>query len=113
MVLQALKSMSEVYGVKVAHSAKDDAEGKYICIDHDENVIGFRMQNGPVKEVGVNGCHVDTIVATSIKIIHHLNKALPCRQNEQAMLALENALMALESRKKDRVSRGVEGTSKE
>ena len=82
-----------------------------ISIAFDKNMLSFKLQNGPVKEVGVNGCQVDTIIETAIIIIDGLNKKFYCKENAQALSHLKMALGALHMRKKDREKRGVEGRS--
>lgn len=82
-----------------------------IMIDHFENEITFRIQNGPIKEHGVNGCQVDTIIETAKKILEGLDAKFPSEYNKLAINKLDMALSHLEQRTKDREKRGVEGTS--
>ena len=82
----------------------------FIYVRHDKNSLSFTLQNGPVKEAGVNGCQVDTVIEAAKVIIEGLNKNLPCRENAVAITKLDEALMWLEKRTKDRENREVEGT---
>lgn len=84
---------------------------KFIYVRQDKNSISFTIQNGPIKEVGVNGCQVDTLIETAKLIIEGLNTKFPCRENSLAITKLDEALMWLEQRTKNRVKRGVEGTN--
>jgi len=84
----------------------------FVYLRNDKNSIAFTLQNGPVKERGVNGCQVDTIIHAAKEIISGLNKLCPCRENALAITKLEEALHWLDHRTKDRERRGVEGTSK-
>ena len=84
----------------------------FVYVRHDVNSISFTIQNGPVKENGVNGCQVDTIVEAAKKIIEGLNTKFPCRENSMAITKLDECLMWLDKRTKDRVARQVEGESK-
>ena len=84
----------------------------YIYVRHDVNSISFTIQNGPVKEHGINGCQVDSIVDAAKKILEGLNKELPSRETSMAITKLEEALMWLDKRTRDREERGVEGQSK-
>lgn len=84
----------------------------FIYVRHDVNSISFTIQNGPVKENGVNGCQVDTIIETARIMIEGLNKKFPCRENSIAITKLDEALMWLDKRKSDREKRGVEGLNK-
>lgn len=91
---------------------KDIRPNNFIYVRHDVNSISFTLQNGGVKEKGVNGCQVDTIIEAAKIIIEGLNKNFPCRENSIVITKLDEALMWLNKRAKDRVTRGVEGTSK-
>ena len=83
----------------------------FVYVRHDVNSVSFTIQNGPIKEVGVNGCQVDTIISTATAILKGLNSEFPCRENSIAITKLEEAIMWLKARKADRESRNVEGTS--
>ena len=83
----------------------------HIYVRHDVNSISFTLQSGPIKEHGVNGCQVDTIIEAALIILRGLNKNYPSGYNLAAMEHLEQALANLELRKADREARGVEGTS--
>ena len=83
----------------------------FVYVRHDVNSISFTIQNGPIKESGVNGCQVDTIIEAAKLIIEGLNKQFPCRENSIAVTKLDEALMSLEKRTKDRIFRGIEGKS--
>jgi hypothetical protein len=84
---------------------------KPIYVDHDVNMISFRIQKGPIKEYGVNGCQVDTVIHAAKAMLDGLNKQFPCRENALAITKLEEALHWLAARKANREARGVEGTS--
>ena len=83
-----------------------------ISIAHDKNMISFRIQNGPIKEVGENGCQVDTLIHAAKLIIEKLNENFQSSRNMKAIGHLNLALAALQKRKEDREKRGVEGFSK-
>lgn len=84
----------------------------FIYVRHDVNSLSFNIQNGPVKENGVNGCQVDTIIEAAKAILEGLNKEFPCRENATAITKLDEALLWLLKRKLDREKRNVEGLSK-
>ena len=133
MALETLKDVQEVDGFKVVvmdklreqfpekfneSGAMDykwfEAEIRphnFIYVRNDVNSISFTIQNGPVKEHGVNGCQVDQIIHMAKLIIEGLNKNYPCRENSMVVTKLDEALMWLEKRKKDRIARDVEGKS--
>lgn len=125
MALETLKGVDIIGGFGVLKERPVGADGRVdweafdamrknspIYIDHDVNMISFRIQDGPIKEVGKNGCQVDTLVHASIAMIKGLNEKYPCTENDEAILALNLTLMWLGKRKKDREARGVEGRSK-
>lgn len=91
---------------------KDVRPTHFIYVRNDKNSLSFTLQNGPVKENGVNGCQVDTIIEAAKLMLQGLNGKFPCEENAMAIEKLEAALAWLEERKKNREARGVEGTSK-
>ena len=84
----------------------------FVYVRHDVNSISFTIQNGPIKEHGVNGCQVDTIIEAAKLVIEGLNKNFPSRENACAITKLDEALMWLRERTRLRIERGVEGQSK-
>ena len=122
MALETVKDVNEIGGYKVSHGLNIDSiktmeelndwyNSRPVRINHDLNEITFRIQNGPIKEVGVNGCQVDTLIHAAMEILKGLNDQFPCKENEAAIDYLFDAITELENRKKDREARGVEGTS--
>ena len=94
MALETMKNKALVHGISI--------EGRE---------LRFRLQEGPIKENGVNGCQVTDLIDVSLHIIKELNKKFPCRENSLTIIKLEEALMWQDARTKDRENRGVEGTS--
>lgn len=78
-------------------------ELEHVLIDDDRNLIAFRLQNGSIKEHGVNGCQADTIIEAAMMILEGLNEQVQCVETSMAINKLEEALLWLERR-------GVEGT---
>jgi len=120
MALNTLKEVNEIGGFKVVRKRGDLSWDEFdekrkeypINLTEDKGMISFKIQDGPVREVGVNGCQVDTIIEAAKIMIEGLNVNYPCRENAVAITKLEEALMWLNKRTKDRESRGVEGLSK-
>jgi len=83
----------------------------YIVVNKDS--VLFIGQRGSVKEVGVNGCQIDDMITFALGTIRAFNSKFPCRENSIACTKLEEALHWLESRKRDREDRNVEGREKE
>lgn len=134
MALETLKEVEEIGGFKVIDMNKIRESNpemfrpdgsmiyhlfdekirpfNFIYVRHDVNSISFNIQNGPIKEVGLNGCQVDTLIETAKVMIEGLNKKFPCRENAMVITKLDEALMWSNKRKQDREARGVEGLSK-
>lgn len=90
---------------------RDIRPSNFVYVRNDVNSLSFTLQKGPIKEVGINGCQVDTIIEASKLIIEGLNKKFPCRENSIVIANLEEALLWLMKRKLNRERRGVEGKS--
>lgn len=88
-------------------------ESKPICVDHDAHMISFKIQQGPIKEKGVNGCQLDCLIAVALEMITKLNDKFPCIENANAREHLQSALFWLDERKAQRERRGVEGFNKQ
>jgi hypothetical protein len=125
MALETLDGVDEIDGFKIMKARPRDHTGSVDWIKFDEmrnkepifidgrlNMISFKIQNGPIKEVGVNGCQVDTLIAAAMQIIVGLNAKFPSDYNYRTIGHLGEALRALRERKIDRENRGVEGQSK-
>lgn len=83
-----------------------------------------RFQNGPIQEVGFNGISNEALLAVLIDRMRGFQYArkpdgsfdessrgkYACRENAVALTKLEEALMWLQKRTRDRMARGVEGT---
>ncbi len=87
--------------------------GEYINVDYETNTISFKVQNGPIKEVGENGCQINDLIYIALVVIRDLNRQFPCRENSITITKLEEALHWLDARKQDREKRNVEGLNKE
>lgn len=94
MALETLKGVTHIDGEAVLQEritkqdgsidwqATDEArKEKPIFVDHDVNMVSFRIQSGPIKEVGKNGCQVTALIDAARIIIEKLNEKYPCREN--------------------------------
>jgi len=73
----------------------------------------IHFQKGPVKEAGLNGISDDTLLAVVIDRLQGFQKGpFSCRENAVALTHIETALLWLQKRTMDRITRGVEGESK-
>jgi hypothetical protein len=89
---------------------KEIRPSNFVYVRNDVNSLSFTLQKGPVKEAGVNGCQVDTVIEAAKAMLEGLNDQFPCLENVMAIQALELSLASLALRKANRVTRGVEGT---
>lgn len=78
-------------------------------VKEEGSTVSFTIQDGPIKEVGVNGVQIDAVIEWAKKKIEGFNAAFPCRENAVAITKLDEALLWLLKRKLDREARGVEG----
>lgn len=112
MALETLKGLNEIGGFEVKRVSWKQPVGNFIELNDAGNAITFNIQDGPVREVGVNGCQVDTMIEAAKIIIEGLNAKFPCRENAMVITKLDEALMWSMKRKANREKRGVEGLSK-
>lgn len=125
MALETLVGVKEIDGVKILQERALDEQGAVdwkktdelrkeapIFVDQEVNMISFRIQNGPIKEVGVNGCQVTDMLKVAKHIIEKLNEKFPCPHNGETLHHLGLALQHQAARTKDREARNVEGLSK-
>ena len=72
--------------------------------------VGF--QNGPIAKNGVNGISQEALLVIVIDRLRGFQSGeYKCRDNACALTHLEEALMWMQKRTRDRMARGVEGTS--
>jgi len=73
-------------------------------------VYMLHFQEGPVKEVGINGITGEALLAIVIDRLRSFQSGkMPCRENGIALDHLEQALGWLNQRTKARIAKGVEG----
>lgn len=119
MALETLSKITKIDGFKIfpdrtqetGRSWQEMKNEYFVVIDDIANSIAFKLQKGPIREVGVNGCQIDTMIHAAKKIIEGLNDNFPCRENSMAITKLDEAILWLGKRKADRVARDVEGTN--
>jgi hypothetical protein len=76
-------------------------------------VVTIEFQNGPIAEAGSNGFTNEALLAVVIDRMRGFQSGqFACRDNAIALTHLEDALMRLQKRTRDRLARGVEGTNK-
>ena len=83
---------------------------EYLDFNSKNGELYFRLQTGPIKEVGVNGAQIDDLIQFCKNKLEEFQKLAPSGYTLAAMLSLDAALIALALRTSDRTKRGVEGT---
>lgn len=97
--------------MKHLSDASQVVRNPYLSIS--SNVVSFVIQDGPIKEVGENGCQATDILIYTKELFKSLNKAFPCRENSLTITKIEEAIHWQDARTKDRENRKVEGFNKE
>ena len=70
------------------------------------------FQNGPISEAGVNGISNEALLAIVADRLEGFQKGqYACRENALALTKLQEAIHWLHHRTRERLARGVEGTS--
>lgn len=89
------------------------ASHEYAIYDADYNVVDtLTFQEGPIQEEGVNGVMDTNLLAVLIdRLTGFVNGPYNCKENMEALKALYHVEYWLNYRTRDRVRRGVEGTS--
>ena len=89
----------------------DDPVGIPVDINCTSWFIDF--QEGPIQEAKYNGVSGEALLAINIDRLRSFQAGpYKCRENACALTHLEEALMWLQKRTRDRLARGVEGTHK-
>lgn len=71
----------------------------------------IKFQNGPIKEVGVNGVTQEVLLAIVIDRLKCFQAGpYACDENKWALGYIQAGLLELQKRTRERVARGVEGT---
>lgn len=72
----------------------------------------IRFQNGPIGEAGVNGISNEALLAiVEDRLLGFQSGQFACRENAVALTKIQEAMMWLQKRTRDRLARGVEGTN--
>jgi hypothetical protein len=70
------------------------------------------FQNGPIAESGINGVSNEALLAIVEDRLADFQSGLySCRETAIALMKIQEAMMWLQKRTRNRVARGVEGTS--
>lgn len=79
----------------------------------DIETCEIKFQNGPIKETdGPNGISNEALLAiVEDRLLGFQSEEYACRENACALTKIQEAMMWLQKRTRDRVLRGVEGTN--
>ena len=70
------------------------------------------FQNGPVQESGANGISMEALLAiVEDRLLGFQSGSFVCCENAVALTKIQEAMMWLQKRTRDRLARGVEGTN--
>lgn len=84
--------------------AMDGDQAMDTCLIH--------FQDGPIKDAGVNGISNEALLAVvEDRLIGFQSGQYSCRENAVALTKIQEAMMWLQKRTRDRMARGVEGTN--
>ena len=86
-----------------------------IGIHNGSNMISLKIQNGPIKEVGVNGCQMVTLARVFLTWLYDLKAEgkYHCDENQEQIDYLEKVIDADERRTARREREGSEGYNRE
>lgn len=88
-----------------------DTQDNPAAYGHAYDALTVIFQNGPIKEVGVNGVTHEALLAI---LIHRLecfqNGPFASKHNKAALQCGKDMLFHLQTRTRERIERGVEGT---
>lgn len=72
----------------------------------------IKFQKGPILENGYNGISNEVLLAiVENRLQGFQNGPFACKENNEALIKLQECMMWLERRTRDRINRGVEGTN--
>lgn len=95
-----------VYGIGFVSGCPNDGDD-----GRETKSTLIQFQNGPILEAGVNGVSQEALLAiVEDRLIGFQSGPFACRENAVALTKIQEAMMWLQKRTRDRMARGVEGT---
>lgn len=92
------------------HKLNNGPELNFITIQPCFSIIKFKIQDGPIKEYGENGCQIEELGKMWLALLRELNNICPCDENLMTMHHIGLALKYQALRTTDRKIRKVEGS---
>ena len=87
-------------------------DGSPAIVNDKAGYIHIKFQCGPIKEHDVNGTSIENVLELLVNRLQGFQKGpFRCRTNALAITKIEEAIMWLEQRTKERLRQGVEGTN--
>lgn len=78
--------------------------------DARRRYFSIKFQEGPVQEVGNNGCHIEDVIDFLVEWLRGFQDGpFRCRENALAITHLEEAGLWMVKRRMNRLAQGVEG----
>ena len=85
---------------------------KVVNVEDGSTVGRVDFQEGPIKEVGINGVNNEDLILMVVCRLESFQKSeYACNENAEALEHLYGAIDALRSRTNRRAAAGIEGTS--
>ena len=84
----------------------DEVREEYpICVDHEKDMISFKMLTKPASEGGdLRNAQLTDLIEVALHMLKYFNEKFPCRENSLSITKLEEALMWQEMRTKNSIS---------
>lgn len=101
------------YALEKFEKKQEQPFRNYPPININGNSVTFRVQDGPLSDVGFNGIQVTDMLEFVKDVYVSMNKDHPCRENSLTITKIEEALHWQKARTEDRVARNVEGFNKD
>ena len=79
-------------------------------VRHDRQTSAIYWQSNVVSVVGRNGFQPQELLELVAERLRGLNAVVPSRETSLAITKIEEAILWLDERTRDRIARGVEGT---
>jgi hypothetical protein len=87
-------------------------EPVHYSLTFPQGMYRLDFQFGPINEVGINGITNEALLAIVLDRLNYFQKGkYACRENALAITNIEQGLMWLNQRTRERMKRQVEGTS--
>lgn len=102
----------QAFALKTLVDCVPPAEGVVYSTDPGLAVLALKFQDGPIGEVGANGCQIEDVLdVLAERLMAFQRGAFPCEENGVALDHLAQARAAIAERTARRRAQGVEGVT--